>query len=729
MSKTRGQGEEGACCFCENPCGYTCIETTHDDCVKVQGGFYQGDGTECSDDDGAICEDNPANCEPCDVPDCLDDEGCPAGHHCVDAICVPEHEEIRGCNSLDQPNCPQVVHVKRPYANGLPLELGWGLAINFLFCDETEIEEDNAGVVKMRLAMDSYKDIEIDGEAHVKPTGIYNSGCCCNLYLNLHSCSGGGTCCIPIDNCAGGRVPLFDPLNQILIVTGKHNTPAEGYCAFSNPPSAPDPCNVNTSATGTISGCCCFGNAQQGSCLDTNCCTAHSFCGNGQVVFSDIIIDVQTFNPNWLNDPDGLVANRYCLNACESCWAVGSPCNNCVGHTHEGTGGHCITPFSCDLGDPRTYMKVGNTGGFQCNPDTDVYGEGECLHRTSILTGKQVSQWDFYYYMTGCLSSFQVPEYSDWCDGESVTYSMAPCDMCVYETWTNCSCGDPFGVGCPPMLYAQKRAAGTTPAHQYFNESSPYDIQGCYTLDNTTVFTKGISDTWRHLDNGCSADVPYTGCEMWNLPYSDNCDCQAFSPPCTPGLLPDGSTPSGTMDFSHPSLYPSRIETSIEIDTKSMGIVGIKNKIDIAFDTPTVVGVDSLGVIDHHSIEGKALMRSYRERSPMIFSPTKHDDLRPINDFARNGAVAEDGVPEVDDAIFLGEYSDEGANWSAWLSTTPCYAQTVESLNGRYLNFAYTVFAYCNSECSRMSKLLLPEHGVSFHITNPVVGILGEAQG
>ena len=651
-----------------------------------------GFGTECADDDGNICGDPPANCELCSEPDCVFDSDCGDGFHCVGGNCVPSFEEESGCNSPGSENCQRVVHVKRPYfPDGTPNTQFWGLAINFPDCKTGEIDEDDLGGV---VSMDLVLDIEDD---EGDPAGVYASGCCCPLYLNILRCGADNVaipCCVDLSGvCTQDEIPVWDPETEILIVRNKPGTPA--FCGHSVQPPSADSCG-QTGGIWSISPNCAFGDCGEAGCIKSPCCDCKGGCG---VNFVDLEFEVIAYDPTW--DPA-----RFCLYACPGCWAVVSPCGNCDSNYYPGSG-HCLTPFACDGSDnAKTYHARPYSA---CNSSVDVWGEKECFFRDTIISNQDVASWDFYYTMTLCEGGaggtvLIEPVSSLVCEGEPVVLPMAPCDNCRYSRYQLCSCSD---SNCPPSVYSQFRVDGNEPFKKFVRDSEEppaFTSAGCFSLvDENSLFTKDIQPTWEHQSALCPEDSVYTNCTIWNAPYQCFYDCQECLNPDIHLCCAEGVSGFDESDgFHHLSLFPEKIETTIRIE-----IDQIQQNVDVSFSDPKPLVPPKENTSNIESM-------SFYERRPWLYTVDNHHATKPINDRATTGAYASPEVPKVKDAIYLGAYMEGEVEWSAWLAISPIHAQTIEKFKARYFTFSYSVFAYCNSKCDKMSKLLQPERGVSF---------------
>jgi len=769
-----GQDPQGICCYC-NPfpqCGHFCETTDEFECIQ-QGGTWLGEGQlDCND-----CDEVCANCE----QTCTDNSQCPDGYICEFGQCVVDpdasgwgDDNVMPCNRpgiSGSKNCQKVLHVKRPYfPNGTPNYNAWGVAVWHPPCDEdcdgsiqddgevdTDgnwiIKQEDLGPITFELGTDIY-----DGDGD--PIGKYESGCCCELYLIVAQCWGGVEC-IGLNNICKSEIPEWNPqIGEVLILRGKDGTPAEGWCGYTLYNFNEDgsqrygPCN-KPFYEWVLNNGCKLGGGKSGS---GGCAESVS----PGPLFCDLDIEVfQVPDPSWVYGG----GKRLCRYACDSCYGIFEQCGACDCHP-EYPQCRCIKSVDCDT--DRTAMKLNFSADEQdlCGP---THPSGECLFMNEEITSRQYALNDFYWNLPTCITNNTTPV-----DGGT------PCQDCevllLQREASVCWCGDlPPGVTCDFPEYAYTWATNDLWNSRrylklYVQNSTGSHSPGCYkvvgviearllpsdavwhtfwisgechkfpdghvechpTNDDVLadcVFCTGDCYGENPILNGrfdCMSFCPQVECEApcgtaghqcWGCCITDSDgspNCCEYPPPPPNGSPPEPPPRQKQMgDWDSIFLFPTNIETEIDID-----INNVKTSVPISFsDALQIPMIDSPTAQD---------VETYNRLSPFQYAPNYLKES--LNKTVRTGAVADKRakVPQVDEANYLGNYSEGSLEWSMWLHIGNCIAVNSEQDMTRKCSFDYTVFAYCQSKKCKVDSKVLENKVVQFNLDTNYFGASDE---
>jgi len=119
-------------------------------------------------------------------------------------------------------------------------------------------------------------------------------------------------------------------------------------------------------------------------------------------------------------------------------------------------------------------------------------------------------------------------------------------------------------------------------------------------------------------------------------------------------------------------------------------------------------------------------VETYNRLSPFQYAPNYLKES--LNKTVRTGAVADKRakVPQVDEANYLGNYSEGSLEWSMWLHIGNCIAVNSELDMTRKCSFDYTVFAYCQSKNCQVDSKVLENKIVQFNLDTNYFGVSNE---
>ena len=773
---SNGQDPIGVCCFCNSypQCGYWCQYTDEFDCAD-QGGTWLGGGQlDCND-----CEEVCSNCD----QTCTDDSQCPDGYICQFGNCVVDQDTGGGdggaipCNRPGiegSKNCPNVLHVKRPYyPDGTPAFSEWGVAVWHPPCDEDcdgsnlddgELDEngdwirtqEDTGPITFELGTDIYDEETGD------PIGKYESGCCCPLFLIVIACSGaGGRKCISLNNICQTDIPEWNPqIGEVLVLRGKEGTNAEGWCGYSIYNFNEDgtqkygPCNKPIYEWVLNNGCKYGGGpAILGGCADP--------IGPAPVRFCDLDIEVfQVPDPSWVYEY-GMGVTRICAYACERCYGIFEQCGTCDCHP-DYPQCKCITTVECGTDKTAMTKNFGQYKDDYCGPTHP--GHHECMFMNEEITSLEYALNDFYWNLPRCSNEGYESEETP-CQECEVLYLEKCSELC------NCP-GDIIQYECdfPEKVYTYTEDYWVNKTHlrliQEVEGSSTTQRHACYTVMGVVEAKDLPSDAeWRdffmhrechHFPDGHWECHPTDDCNLadcaycdGDAPYGENpiktgrYDCMSFCPTiecdayygtpghacwsccindddngnpncCNwedgpPGGLPPEQPPAQLADWSNIFLFPIEIETEIDIDIKNT-----KTSIPVSFSNAL-----QMPMVDKPT--GLEL-KTYIKLSPFQYTPDYVKES--LNKTIPTGAVADKRakVPQVDEANYLGNYSEGSLEWSMWLHIGNCIAVNSEQDMTRKCSFDYTVFAYCQSNDCKVDSKVLEHKIVQFNLDTNYFG-------
>ena len=770
MSPTGCNGnyeEIGVCCHCHpHPqCGHYCEVTTCFECNHGQNpGHWLGPQ---QDNDCEFCEEV---CENCD-DGCTYDSDCPEGQSCVGGQCEPDVDPIMGCNTPGQPNCEQVVHVKRPrFPDGTPVVSGWGVAVwrppcdsdcDGDLCDEGVpcdkdgdliVDTEDRGVVTFDLWMDTYDE---DGN----PIGEYLSFCCCSLYLIVQHCFG-YVVSISLDKMCIGDLPEWNPQDgDILLFRGKVGTPAEGWCGHTLSNFGPDgsqsygPCgrpvhewvvnNFSMIGSDRICHMGCFG-----------CCA--ECVGPATVALCDL--DIEVFNIHGRYDWLIGAASRLCHYICDQCAGVYKQCGQCP----DVDGGMCLNHIPCDAED--TYQNMSSVSSNDCY---HPHIHNDCRSRIDIITNEEHALNDFYWNMPHCGAITAK------CEDEEQENGCNHCgeDGCQFIMYTLCGCASP-GL-CPETVFISAYTEWIPGQGQPWweipgtivqavveidQDVHPYNEHygACYTSQGLIRGTDIPSSACREgrncldvLPSGSDENsrrvsffrggVPIPGsCHCsWNSPshpnqincFPTNCrtwgdgvggawdsvwdchDCPVGFPGCTAQACDEDQSGfiEGDERIKIP-MYDNRLFPSSLSTEIEVEFDVIKSVVPVTFKHPnkTVPTPSQLETVESLTLFSNMMIEEY---SPNFVK-------EPISSRVEIGSSASNFVPQVNDAHFLGSYLRGNEEWSAFLHIDNCLASTYMEKEVRIFNFTYTVFGYCNSGCKGLvsEPYVIEKKSVAFDI-------------
>ena len=627
-----------------------------------------------------------------------------------------------GCNDSGGQNCRKVVHVKRPhFPDGTENYGFWGLAINFIPCDEDEITDENKGVVVMNLGVDSYDE---DGD----PIGKYLTGCCCNLFLNVFKCNS-GTCCINFSDACPSEIPTWDAETEMLFVRGIDGTPAQGFCGYTragNDPNDPTD-NCGLPANWVLSGDCAWCECPpEMGCTETNECECITSCG---ISYEDVTFSTIEYDPFFTGD--------ICL-FCK-CFHLYTSCNNCSGvHHPEAPEGKCLEIHSCSPGYiPKNGMLFTHPlegYGDQCGS----HRRTECFEHSAMYTGDDYANSPQLQELPICTGgAYHANDWYHCPPGNYQYYEWDPCKTCNVVRWMPCA-NDTCVQRIDMWRADENHAEGFLDRGNVHPEEdgmhccmtggfpvSSQSIQGnfvwmsyneCHPTLETNCVLYGYPDYNCNYDcHDCPPEDEqmHPGCDCCGSRWGDagcwdNCctNPEHNHPPCDAEPLPLEEQGHG---WEHPSLFPEIISTTIEID-----IPHIYRKLDISFDSGR--RVPHLNVDPLTDTWASNAREEHASRNPWRYKLATHGDTQNISDFAAVGAFAAEGVPHVTSALYLGNYTEDSTEWSAWCSVSSLISQTLQQQHIRVFGFTYTVFLYCVNNPCHTPSTSISKKGVVFQL-------------
>ncbi|MAK37877.1 MAG: hypothetical protein CMC15_17090 [Flavobacteriaceae bacterium] len=727
---SNGQDPQGVCCYC-NPfpnCGYWCEVTDASDC-------FDSGGTWLGEVQGNSCEACEGLCANCESGECTSDDDCPVGYKCVSGECVPDITDTN-LNICNRPglngsqNCPEVIHVKRPrFPDGTPDYPNWGVAIWHPPCDEdcdgdiydeAPLDEngefvrrkEDMGVITFDLLNDIYD--EETGE----PIGQYGNSCCCPLFLHVVQC-GYGAVVIHLKNVCPGQIPQWNPKQgEVLILRGKEGTPAEGWCGYSQ-------YNFNEDGSQRYSENC--GNQplyewvlstypNYGNCPEGYAPPDALSSNQSLLQFCDLDVEVfQVPDPSWVYEDSPAHITRICTYACEGCYGVFEQCGGCQCHP-EYPQCKCITKQPCGGDQDTMFVSFGGSGEV-CNRPTVPWRNGDCMKRIKELSGEEYAQSNTYWDLPGCLY------------GDREGDECKECDVILYTLCNSRDCGN-TGFVYPRHIFTtvQRQWLSVTHVQARFGQNEGFPGSGlgaaCYAVKGIKKQKELPLDAVYHAWIGhrvfWEGEYHYTdSCDMWSPcepgdPNATRFDCMTYCPThnCTtePGQSGSachyccqcngvaceatGACNYNLNDFNSPNLFPSSIETELELDVKN-----IKSSLGVTFNNPKNLPIKANPSEEDYELHFSMMQMMYK----CNFDKQPLNGVIPVGSFADN----RNKVPQVNEANLIGYYEEDGVTWSAWVTVGTCNA--VNNLNTKYrvFSFEYTVFAYCQSNvCEIDSKVL-----------------------
>ena len=169
--------------------------------------------------------------------------------------------------------------------------------------------------------------------------------------------------------------------------------------------------------------------------------------------------------------------------------------------------------------------------------------------------------------------------------------------------------------------------------------------------------------------------------------------------------------PLPVPNFDALELYPNKIDVLLPIELPT-----IKTEVPVSFiaDSPLPMVVNPTPV----QIDSYNAMRPYKYVPSFV--------TQELGKTIRTGSFADSrvGIPQVNEANYLGDYTDGSEEWSAWLAFTDCSGVNSETNGTRHFSFTYTIFAYCQSgDCKQESKVI-ERKTVEFYIDARIDGRL-----
>jgi hypothetical protein len=383
------------------------------------------------------------------------------------------------------------------------------------------------------------------------------------------------------------------------------------------------------------------------------------------------------------------------------------------------------------------------------------------MRRDEIITSEQFALHDYYWDMPNC--------------GTGV-YSDNPCGECNYLLLKRCNssnCNDQYPDDQTPqwIFTIDYNEDWNNKSHLRVIEDHTYgQIAGCYEnmgivnqgqLPEGSVFSIFIESSvcYRKPDDMggeiecrgtdactmyspcCQGSPNYTflDCSNWcpswacNREYEQGpggtclycCDCESPACETQPGGNPcpcegdypwggHGNAPQDDDQNNEPITMPQVNFTSLELYPSEIKVV-------IPIDLPTITTEIPVSFIKGTSLplSGKPTpvdVETYNSMKPNRYVP--NFVTQELGETIRTGSFADSrrGVPQINEANHLGNYTDGGEEWSAWLTVGDCHAVNSIINETRYFSFSYTVFAYCQSGDCKLDSKVIEKKVVGFYM-------------